>query len=45
MYMLDFEAILQLYLVNLFNYIFAVLYFSIFNHTSCGKHNVSIYVA
>ena len=29
--------------MELFNYIFNVLYLSVFNHTSCGKHDVSVY--
>ena len=36
MYTCDFET----KLVDLFNYIFNVLYFSGFNYTSCGKHNM-----
>ena len=40
MYTRDFEAKLQVYLVGLFNYIFNVIYFSIFNHTTCEKHIV-----
>ena len=40
MYARDFESTLQVYLVDLFNSIFNAIYLSIFNHTSCGKHNV-----
>ena len=43
MYTRDFDATLQLYLVDLFNSIFNVIYFSIFNHNYCGKHNMSGY--
>ena len=43
MYVRDFQSTLQVQLVDLFNSIFNVLYFLIFNHTSCGKHNVSGY--
>ena len=38
MYTFDFEVTLQVYHVDLFNFIFNVLY-----HTSCGKNNVSGY--
>ena len=30
--------------MDVFNSIFDIIYFYIFNHTSCGKHNVSGYV-
>ena len=40
MYVRDFESTMQVYLVDLFNSIFNVIYFSIFNHNSCGNHNV-----
>ena len=40
MYMCDFETTLQVYLVDLFNYISNIIYFYIFNHNSCGKHNL-----
>ena len=40
MYTRCFETTLHLQLMNLFNYIFNVLYFQIFNHTSCLKGNV-----
>ena len=43
MYARDFEFTLQVYLVDLFNYIFNVLYFSIFNHASFGKYDLSGY--
>ena len=43
MYMCAFETPLQVYLVDPFESIFNVLYFSIFNHTYCGKHNVLVY--
>ena len=43
MYAHDFEATVWVYLVNLFNSIFNVIYFLILNHTSCGKHDVSGY--
>ena len=39
MYTCEFETTLQVQPVHLFNYIFNVLYFSIFNHIFCGKHN------
>ena len=42
-YMGDFETTFQVQIVGLFDSIFNVLYFSIFNHNSCGKHNVSGY--
>ena len=40
MYTHDFKSTLQVYLVDLFNSIFNILYFSIFNHASCVIHNV-----
>ena len=40
MYAHDFEVTLQVQLVDLFNSIFNIIYFQIFNHTSCGKDNV-----
>ena len=43
MYTCDFETTLQIYLAEMFNYIFNVIYFSILNRTYCGKHNVSGY--
>ena len=43
MYTRGIETTLYVQLMNLFNYIFNVLYFQIFNHTSCKKHNVLRY--
>ena len=43
MYTRDLEVTLQIYPVDRFDSIFNVLYFSVFNHTSCGKNNVSGY--
>ena len=40
MYRCDFETTLQVYLVDLFNSVFNVPYFSIFNHNFCGENNV-----
>ena len=36
---------LQVYLVDVFNSIFNVIYFSVFNRASCGDHNVLGYGA
>ena len=44
MYECDFEAMMKIYIVELFNSISNALFSSILNHTYCGKNNVSVYV-
>ena len=43
MYVGNLEITLQVYLVDLLDYILNFIYFSIFNHTTCSKQNVSGY--